>query len=482
MTVMVDLAEQIRTRVREKKKDYKRYNFKKIQDDAFKTFFDLAQEYATLDNLVRISVTVPKEFFNLDSNLYLINIETGQLELICTSKFGMTGEEFRKPEGIYVNNHAYSLGQSFVVPIRGNKLLIDKLPFYSGNEVLGMFEVYPSSHLTPEDRFYLEKYANRIGYNLHNKIIAEQNIRHIKFINHLASNIEHNVINPNMHYRLFLLKLKKEIKRNQMIEDLLRKLVWGTNAMDAEIYRKIWDICIQLISVNRGLNEQHANVKKHHQHMSLFLESLFRKHHFECGQFILRKNMCDFKTEIIDPQLDRFKDRFTSRGIFINNELDADKDLQLSVDKGLIAQVYANLFSNAERYTEEVHDGYGNKVKFISCGWEKIKDFFGCGTDGIKFNVYTTGFHISEEDSKKVFEEGFRGSNAQEERGTGHGLHFVKNVIEVHGGVVGYEPKSLGNNFYFILLKRAGKTGIFQFSTNDLPKSSTQLLTKQRCA
>ncbi|MDA8088280.1 MAG: hypothetical protein M0Z75_16480, partial [Nitrospiraceae bacterium] len=35
--------------------------------------------------------------------------------------------------------------------------------------------------------------------------------------------------------------------------------------------------------------------------------------------------------------------------------------------------------------------------------------------------------------------------------GTGHGLAFIKNVIELHGGVIGYEATPYGNNFYFIL-------------------------------
>ena len=35
--------------------------------------------------------------------------------------------------------------------------------------------------------------------------------------------------------------------------------------------------------------------------------------------------------------------------------------------------------------------------------------------------------------------------------GTGHGLSFIRHVIEMHGGRVGYEPTQEGNNFYFIL-------------------------------
>jgi signal transduction histidine kinase len=39
----------------------------------------------------------------------------------------------------------------------------------------------------------------------------------------------------------------------------------------------------------------------------------------------------------------------------------------------------------------------------------------------------------------------------QNHKGTGRSLYFVRNVIETHGGMVGYEPTHEGNNFYFVL-------------------------------
>jgi signal transduction histidine kinase len=35
--------------------------------------------------------------------------------------------------------------------------------------------------------------------------------------------------------------------------------------------------------------------------------------------------------------------------------------------------------------------------------------------------------------------------------GPGQGVAFVKQVVEIHGGVAGYEATEEGNNFYFIL-------------------------------
>jgi signal transduction histidine kinase len=121
------------------------------------------------------------------------------------------------------------------------------------------------------------------------------------------------------------------------------------------------------------------------------------------------------------------------------------------VDKGLLAQVYANLFSNAVKYTEEIIDEMGNPRKTVAYGREIIDDYFGPNQRGVKFNVFTTGRHLSANEVAGLFSEGFRGHNSLQKPGTGHGLSFIKHVIELHGGQVGYEATGQGNNFYFVL-------------------------------
>jgi signal transduction histidine kinase len=130
-----------------------------------------------------------------------------------------------------------------------------------------------------------------------------------------------------------------------------------------------------------------------------------------------------------------------------------DESLVAVADVGLMSQVYANLFSNALKYTRAVTDGEGRSRKFISFGQEVLKDYFGPGKDGIKFNVFNTGPHIPLDERERIFEEGYRGGDAGGVPGTGHGLSFVKRAVEMHDGVVGYEPTPVGNNFYFILAK-----------------------------
>jgi len=101
--------------------------------------------------------------------------------------------------------------------------------------------------------------------------------------------------------------------------------------------------------------------------------------------------------------------------------------------------------------TEEIQAGDGRSRKAVAYGRELRRDYFGPGKDGIKFNVFSTGPHLRLEEVEKIFDDGFRGSNSGRSPGTGHGLSFIKQVVEIHGGTVGCELVPGGNNFYFVL-------------------------------
>ena len=127
------------------------------------------------------------------------------------------------------------------------------------------------------------------------------------------------------------------------------------------------------------------------------------------------------------------------------------EEIPIMVDKGLLSQVYANLFSNAVKYAEEIIDHLGKPRKAVAYGREIINDYFGPHQRGVKFNVFTTGQHLPYPEALALFSEGFRGANSTQKPGTGHGLSFIKHVIELHGGRVGYEATAQGNNFFFVL-------------------------------
>ncbi len=439
MTNPPDLAE-VAARVKEKRQTFQEYRFGPLKDDALKTFYDLAQEYETMENFYRVAVSVIEEFFGLDSRLNLISPE-GTLELVCDNQHGLYPDKTPPLPHVHLASEAYGADNSWVIPIRGNQLLVSQLPFYAKDRVIGMLELFPGKRLSKRNKFFFEKFANRLGYNLHVKIIAWQNIQHLRFINSLVADIEHNVIIPNISLSLYLKYLRQRIEALKELECLC----------DSRSHE-----CIELQGAQERfrnlvgeLEADYQTLEQHYKGVSLFLESLFRPSHFQKGYLVLRRRTCRVVSEIIYPQEEVWLPKLKERGIEIDVRMGAmpDEDLPLSVDKGLISQVYNNLFSNAVKYTRVDHEGR----KYVAYGRDLLPDYFGPGKDGIKFNVFTTGPHIPREDVPHIFEEGYRGKNVDGEVGTGRGLYFLKNVIETHGGAVGYEPTPEGNNFYFVL-------------------------------
>ncbi|RWX52093.1 Signal transduction histidine kinase [Candidatus Electrothrix marina] len=456
--------QKICQRIREKSNSYDRYNFSSDFNDFLKAFFDLAQEYDSLDDFYRICVAVPLEMTGLDSALYLYDDETGKLCLVCDSTQGIYQEKITASEHVALSIKPYQSDNSYIVPIY-RKLPEEDTDFSKEtdqraagdhcvsqkrcgrNRILGMFSVAPLDKLSADDRFFLTKYTNRIGYNLHNRLIALQNIDHLKFINTLVMDIEHNVIVPNMYFRHLFNKLRKKIIELENLRDEIRE----TTGPDAASHH-----CESCLSRCDRLGDDllfyHSEMVKHHSNISLFLESLFRREHFESGHLVLHPKRCFVEKEIILPQLENYASRLRSANITVdrpNNML--YEEFQLVVDIGLLSQVYANLFSNATKYTREVVTRGGATRKAIAYGREVINDFPECGEQGVKFNVFSTGPHLDPEEAPLIFQEGVRGKDSKGIYGTGHGLAFIQHVVELHGGIVGYEKTSEGNNFYFIL-------------------------------
>ena len=314
------------SRVREKRQAFKQYNFSFLEDDALKTFFDLAQEYETLDNFFRVVVSVIKEFFNLESRLYLLAPED-RLEVVCDSLEGLYQERPPAPPGVHLENHPYGLNNSWLLPVRGNLLLVDRLPFYAKEQLIGMLEVFPADRLNEHNRFFLEKYANRLGYNLHSKIIQEQNIQHIKFINSLVGDIEHNIIIPNISLSLYLRHLRDKIR-------ILKQLECTCEFKDAPEEQE------QFHQLVEEMEEDYRVLEQQYRGVSLFIESLFRPSHFQRGHLVLRRKSHRVLREIIEPQLQMFLPRFKERNIEMDVDLGgvpADEEILLSVDKGLMA-------------------------------------------------------------------------------------------------------------------------------------------------
>jgi len=438
-------------RTESKKADYERYDFTLKENAALKAFFDLAQEFDSIEDFYNLCVAISKSFFNKEARLYIVDSRLHSLVLIAKTEKEGPKLNNPPPDSIKAADKPYYTNDSLILTIRGKQPLIEELPFEVKDDVLGLLEIYPVSTLGEHRELFFQKYANRIGFNIHNRLLVKKNIEHLKFIRTLVADIEHNIIVPNMVYKLFLRGLRRNISKSIELEREFSEK--STAGICDEACMK--DYSQEISDNNIGLANELENIEKHYKNMSLFIETLFRKSHFDQGHLTLRTKTCNMKKDVVQPQLERFIDRFKQIGISTDDRLSGIPDAEIIsvVDVGLIAQVYANFFSNALKYTEEITTESNEKKKYISYGHEIIKDFFGQGKDGVKYNVFSTGPHLPEVDRYRVYDEEYRGTNVSTQPGTGHGLSFIKTAIEIHGGIVGNEPTQYGNNFYFILPK-----------------------------
>lgn len=443
-------------RIRDKEASFEDYNFSRRHNDLLKAFFDLAQEFDLLEDFYRICVAVPLTMAGVACDLAIRREQDGELELVCTWRCGVLPQPEAAPYPVHLSAFAYAEDNRFIVPVFSRQVPLleasGQLTLWESSHdnpahLLGMLVVHGNDTLNDSDRFFFGKYANRIGYNLDNRLIAGQNIARLHFINTLVLDIEHNVIVPNMYFRHLFNQLNKRIGGLKAMRHRLQRATEEEGCPET-----CRDCAEELHEIEESLRRDYLEIVKHHAHMTLFIESLFRREHFEQGRLVLRPRYCFIEQEVIIPQLEHYAARLAAAHISVDRPMNMDEEeVPIMVDIGLLAQVYANLFSNAAKYTREIVDHRGQRRKAVAYGRERVENFPRPGQRGIKFNVFTTGPALGPQEGARLFSEGTRGGGDADLPGSGHGLSFIRHVVEMHGGRVGHEATAEGNNFYFIL-------------------------------
>jgi NtrC-family two-component system sensor histidine kinase KinB len=106
-------------------------------------------------------------------------------------------------------------------------------------------------------------------------------------------------------------------------------------------------------------------------------------------------------------------------------------------DAGQIGHVFANLLSNALRYTTP-----GGKITVSAEAEERM----------VRFSVSDTGSGIPNQFLQRIFEHFFRVPEQKAETGAGLGLAIAKQIVEAHGGQINVESREgKGTTFSFTL-------------------------------
>ena len=161
--------------------------------------------------------------------------------------------------------------------------------------------------------------------------------------------------------------------------------------------------------------------------------------------------LCDI-TQIMNPYkevhinqiLDKVESMLEFDIINSNIDLKINKDMPVILcDKIKITAVFQNLIQNAIKFVCKTE---GIKPK-VEIGYADKNAFY-------EFYIKDNGIGIDSIYHKKIFNAFERLHSLKDYDGTGMGLHFVKRIVEEHGGNVWVESKlDQGSTFYFTIKK-----------------------------
>ena len=189
--------------------------------------------------------------------------------------------------------------------------------------------------------------------------------------------------------------------------------------------------------VNKEQKDFLEKIYKSNERMISLINDLLNVTRIEEGRYVYQSLFYDIG-EVTQSVIDLFREETKLKNIKI--EFKKPEDLpKILMDEEKIKLVIENFIDNAIKYTFP-----GGKVT--------VSIFRDTNEIGVK--VQDTGVGIPKDQQSRVFSRFFRGSNVVrlDTEGSGLGLFLAKNIIDAHGGEIGFESESgKGSAFFFTL-------------------------------
>ncbi len=194
-------------------------------------------------------------------------------------------------------------------------------------------------------------------------------------------------------------------------------------------------------TVTRDQSKEYASIiLKESNRLSELINKFLDISKIEAGKSQVRKTPVDIKM-LVEKVLDFNSQLADKKQIRFN--LEAPQEVTTTyIDRDMMEQAILNLYSNAIKYSPE-------KAQVTVRVAENEKEF--------QIDIEDTGFGISEESLPHIFDKFYRITDDEKVRditGSGLGLSLVKEIVEIHGGLIKVKSKlGHGSKFTVILPK-----------------------------
>lgn len=188
------------------------------------------------------------------------------------------------------------------------------------------------------------------------------------------------------------------------------------------------------------------NISKSSTHILNLINSLLDLARIESGKLTIDRIPFNFKT-LMDDIVEGFRPQAIAKNIDLQFKFEIPSTAVYLSDPMRITQILGNLISNALKFTEK---GQVSIVVSSNGSSEKI--------DQVQIDVVDTGIGISEENTRRIFEEFARVATTRQYEGTGLGLTITQKLVLLLKGTIKLESKEgKGSHFTIVLPLEKGE-------------------------
>lgn len=216
---------------------------------------------------------------------------------------------------------------------------------------------------------------------------------------------------------------KNEQARRQWVADISHELRTPLAILRGEIESLQDGIRLPDIEALRSL---HSEVLR----LSLLVDDLYQLAMSDLGALTYRKETVDL-TEVLNEAAASYLPEFAAKGIVLSLGFSSQAKALVSGDPERLRQLFANLLSNALKYT----DAGGELRLSLSRHEQRVMVDFQDSAPGVPAR-----------DMERLFDRLYRveTSRNRETGGAGLGLSICRNIIEAHQGTISAQPSPLG--------------------------------------